>query len=73
MKLKAAEILENKGINHRLIKLSEKGISFEDVIKYSLENINPDEICKTIIVKDKRNNRYALFFKRQSKNRFFQS
>jgi len=67
MEIKAVEFLENKGINYRLIKLSEKGISFEDVIKYAQEEINPNEICKTIIVKDKKNNRYALFLKGNQK------
>jgi len=67
MEIKAVEILKNKGINYRLIKLSEKGISFEDVIKYAQEEINPNEICKTIIVKDKKNDRYALLLKGNQK------
>ncbi|OGJ20850.1 hypothetical protein A3K73_07310 [Candidatus Pacearchaeota archaeon RBG_13_36_9] len=67
MELKSTKILEEKGISYRLIKLSKKGVSFEDVIKYAEDEVNPDEICKTIIVKDKKGNKYAFFLKGDKK------
>lgn len=67
MKLESTKILEEKNIPYRLIKLSEKGISFEDVVKYAENKLNPDEICKTIIVKDKKGNKYTFFLKGNKK------
>lgn len=67
MELKVIKILKSKGINYKLIKLSKKGISFEDVVKYAQSKINPDEICKTIIIKDKKDNKYAFFLKGNQK------
>lgn len=65
--LESEKILKEKGIEYRLIKLSKKGISFEDVIKYAEDKINPNEICKTIIAKDKKGNKYAFFLKGDQK------
>jgi len=65
--LEAEKILKDKGINYRLISLSEKGISFEEVVKYAKDEINPDEICKTIIVKDKKDNKFAFLLKGNKK------
>lgn len=59
--LESAKFLDQKGINYKLIKLKDRAISVEDVIRYADGNINPDEICKTIILKDKKDNRYAMF------------
>ncbi|GBE19707.1 prolyl-tRNA synthetase [archaeon BMS3Abin17] len=73
MKLKSIKILENQNIPYRLIKLSEKGVSFNDVIKYAENDINPDEICKTIVVKDKKGNKYAFFLKGSDKVDFFKA
>jgi len=67
MELESEKILKSKGINYRLIRLSEKGISFEDVVRYAKDEINPDEICKTIIVKDKKENKYAFLLKGNQK------
>jgi prolyl-tRNA editing enzyme YbaK/EbsC (Cys-tRNA(Pro) deacylase) len=65
--LESIKILKEKKIPYRLIELSDKGISFEDVIKNAKEEINPEEICKTIIVKDKKDNKYAFFLKGDEK------
>lgn len=65
--LESIKILENNGIKYRLIKLAGNGISFADVIKNAQDNINPNEICKTIIVKDKKDNKYAFFLKGNQK------
>lgn len=59
--LESIKILEEKRIDYRLIELKDKAISVEDVIKYAKEKINPDEICKTIILKDKKRNNWAIF------------
>ena len=67
MELESETILKSKGISYRLIELSDKGISFEDVVKNAKDEINPDEICKTIIVKDKKGNNYAFLLKGNQK------
>lgn len=51
--LKSAGILDSHGIDYRLIELEERALSIEDVIKYSKAEINVDEICKTMILKDR--------------------
>ncbi|MGD9276010.1 MAG: YbaK/EbsC family protein [Candidatus Pacearchaeota archaeon] len=65
--LESVKILKGKNIPYRLIKLSDKGISFEDVIRNAEDKINPDEICKTIVVKDKKENKYAFLLKGNQK------
>lgn len=67
MELESQKILKNKKINYKLIELSDKAISFQDVIKYSKDEINPNEICKTIIIKDQKANRYAFLLKGNQK------
>ena len=59
-KLRSAEILDSKGIDYRLIELEERALSIEDVIRFSKEEINVDEICKTMILKDREGGRYAV-------------
>ena len=61
--LKSAEILDSHRIEYRLIELEERGLSIEDVIKYSKAEINVDEICKTMILKDREGGRYAVLFR----------
>lgn len=56
----AAKMLKERGIEFRLIKLSDRAISVDDVVKFSDGSVKADEICKTIVVKDS-NNFYALF------------
>ena len=41
-------------VEYRIIELEARAISVDDVIEYSKEPINPDEICKTILVKRKK-------------------
>ena len=60
MRLKSAEILGDKGIEYRLIELKERALSIEDVIRFSKAAINIDEICKTMILKDREGGRYAV-------------
>jgi prolyl-tRNA editing enzyme YbaK/EbsC (Cys-tRNA(Pro) deacylase) len=67
VELESTNILKEKGIEFRLIKLSDKGISFDDVVENAEDEVNPNEICKTIIVKDKKRNKYAFFLKGDQK------
>ncbi len=61
MNLLSSAILEKKGIRYRLIELEDRAITVADVVKHSSGNVNSDEICKTIIVKDEKGNKYAIF------------
>ena len=59
-KLRSAEVLDSKGIEYRLIELEERALSIADVIRFSKAEINVDEICKTMILKDREGGRYAV-------------
>nr|MBI4156898.1 YbaK/EbsC family protein [Candidatus Woesearchaeota archaeon] len=59
--LEVEKILNVKNVSYRLIPLKEKSISAEDVVKHG--DVNPEEICKTIIVKDRKRSFYACFLK----------
>ncbi len=59
-KLRSEEVLENKGVEYRLMELEERALSIEDVIRYSKDEINVDEICKTMILKDGEGEKYAV-------------
>ncbi|MBC8222945.1 YbaK/EbsC family protein [Candidatus Bathyarchaeota archaeon] len=59
-KLRSAEFLDRKGIEYRIIELEERALSIEDVIRFSKEEINVDDICKTMILKDREGGRYAV-------------
>lgn len=59
--LESVKILKQRGVEYRLIELEEKAISVEDVIRYSKTKIEPGEICKTIILKDRKGKKYAVF------------
>jgi len=48
MELKVENILKLKGVEYGLIKLSQKAYTVSDVIKYSENNINAEEVCKTM-------------------------
>jgi prolyl-tRNA editing enzyme YbaK/EbsC (Cys-tRNA(Pro) deacylase) len=61
MKLRSTEVLDSLGIEYRLIELEGRALSIEDVIRFSKEEINVNEICKTMILKDKEGGRYAVF------------
>ncbi|NTU98510.1 YbaK/EbsC family protein [Candidatus Falkowbacteria bacterium] len=63
MKTKAIKIIESKGVTPRIIRLSNKGVSSNDVIKYAIDPLDPFEVCKTIIIKDKLGVFYGLLLK----------
>lgn len=60
---KAREKLEKAGVPFRVIRLSGKGVSFDDVVKMALDPLNPNEICKTMIVKDQSGKQYGFLLK----------
>ncbi len=62
MRLPVEEVLDAKNIQYRIIELKERAISVADVIEYSKMDINPEEICKTILVKQKKQY-FALFLR----------
>jgi prolyl-tRNA editing enzyme YbaK/EbsC (Cys-tRNA(Pro) deacylase) len=66
MRLRVQEILEDKKIEYRIIELEDRAISVKDVIQFSKEDINPEEICKTILVKQEKQF-YALFLRGSDK------
>lgn len=49
--LDSARALRRKGVDFRLIELSQRAVSVEDVVRYSVSEIAVDEICKTILLK----------------------
>jgi prolyl-tRNA editing enzyme YbaK/EbsC (Cys-tRNA(Pro) deacylase) len=49
--LDSVRALRDKGVAFRLIELSQRAVSVEDVVRYSVSEIAVDEICKTILLK----------------------
>ena len=65
--LRSEEILKEKHVPYKVIHLAGKSISVNDVVRNSNGNVNPDEICKTIIVEDNNGNGYAFFIEGDKK------
>ena len=61
--LEVEKILKAKNIEYRLIELSNRALTVQDVVKFSKGDIVIEEICKTIIVEDDHNLNYALFIR----------
>jgi Cys-tRNA(Pro)/Cys-tRNA(Cys) deacylase len=61
MELEVEKILKEKGIKYKILELSGKVITHEDVKRYS--NEDPEDDCKTILAKDKKANLYAFFLR----------
>ena len=59
--LSSVQILERKGVSYRLIELSDRALSVQDVIRFSKGDFNIGEICKTIILRDEGEGKYAFF------------
>ncbi len=53
MVLMVEGILNGAGVEYRVMELTDRAVSVDDVIQFSKGEINPSEICKTIIVKSK--------------------
>ena len=59
--LESARVLKERGVGYRVIELKDRAISVEDVIRFSKKEIRHEEICKTIILKDRGGSMYAVF------------
>jgi prolyl-tRNA editing enzyme YbaK/EbsC (Cys-tRNA(Pro) deacylase) len=64
--MNAEATLKGKNISYRLIKLADKAVSVEDVMRHVQEKMDVDEICKTMVVTDGDKN-YALMLKGKSR------
>ena len=62
MRLIIEDILGARNIPYRIIELKDRAITVSDVIEHSVEDISPEEICKTILVKQK-TRYYAVFLR----------
>jgi prolyl-tRNA editing enzyme YbaK/EbsC (Cys-tRNA(Pro) deacylase) len=62
MVLPVEKSLIEAGVAYRIIELEARAISVDDVIEHSKEPINPEEICKTILIRHKKQY-YALFLR----------
>ena len=62
MRLIIEDILVARNIPYRIIELKDRAITVSDVIEHSVEDISPEEICKTILVKQK-TRYYAVFLR----------
>ena len=63
MKLASAKLLDEKGIDYRIIELTDRAVTVEDVVRYAKHGVDPDEICKTIILKDREGRMHAVFLR----------
>jgi prolyl-tRNA editing enzyme YbaK/EbsC (Cys-tRNA(Pro) deacylase) len=54
MELPVEKLLKEKGVEYRLIKLSQKARTVDDVAKDPEGEVRLDEICKTIILRGKK-------------------
>ncbi|MGQ9680380.1 MAG: YbaK/EbsC family protein [Candidatus Bathyarchaeia archaeon] len=59
--LESEKTLKRLHIDYKLIKLKSRAVTVEDVVKYSDGKMDPDEICKTIILKDDKGRLCAAF------------
>lgn len=58
-----ARLLDEKGVDYRLIELSDRAVTVEDVVRYAKDGVDPDEICKTIVLKDRDRRMHAVFLR----------
>lgn len=63
MQLASAKCLEEKGVDFSVVELTERAVTVEDVVRYAKHAIDPDEICKTIILKDMEGRIHAVFLR----------
>ncbi len=54
MELKIEQVLKSKGVDYRLLKLSQNAFTVDDIVKYSEGDVDVSGICKTIILKGKK-------------------
>ncbi len=63
MKPPAAALLDDLGVEYRLIRLRGRAVTVQDVVDNSEGDVNRDEICKTLIVKSGDGERHAVFLR----------
>ncbi len=63
MELASAKLLEEKGVDYRVVELTRRAVTVEDVVRYAKDGVDPDEICKTIILKDRGGLMHAVFLR----------
>jgi prolyl-tRNA editing enzyme YbaK/EbsC (Cys-tRNA(Pro) deacylase) len=59
--LDVEQLLDQKGIKYHLIELTGCAMTVADVARYSKGDINVEEICKTVIMRDSKGSCYAFF------------
>jgi len=63
MELASTRLMEDKGVDYRIIELTDRAVTVKDVVRYAKEEINLDEICKTIVLKDRKGRMHAVFLR----------
>ncbi len=63
MQLASAKLLEEKGVDYRVVELTDRAVTVEDVVRYAKHEVDLDEICKTIILKDGEGLMHAVFLR----------
>jgi len=58
--LDSARAFRRKGVGFRMIELSQRAVSVDDVVRYSISEIAVDEICKTILLKSSDGETHAV-------------
>jgi len=63
MKPASARLLDDLGVEYRLIRLTGRAVTTQDVVDKAEGELNPTEICKTIIVKDRGGAKHAVLLR----------
>ena len=63
MKPASARLLDDLGVEYRLIRLTGRAVTTQDVVDKAEGKLNPTEICKTIIVKDRGGAKHAVLLR----------
>jgi len=63
MKPTSARLLDDLGVEYRLIRLTGRAVTTQDVVDRAEGELNPAEICKTIIVKDRGGTKHAVLLR----------
>jgi len=64
MELEIQKILRPKGIPFRLINLTKPAMTVDDVVSFANGIINVDEICKTVVIKERKSGKmYAVLLR----------
>jgi prolyl-tRNA editing enzyme YbaK/EbsC (Cys-tRNA(Pro) deacylase) len=63
MKPPSARLLDDLGVEYRIIRLRGRAVTTQDVVDQAEGELNPAEICKTIIVKDRGGAKHAILLR----------